>query len=273
MEELDEGMLKMTVYTTELQKWRPGQHVFLRFPRWSLLDNHAFTIASVPTETYVMDQEGNTTMAPIVFLLRAHGGVTKKLAQHAQLFGSSKSMISYIDGPYGGLSERLEEMFDSVILIAGGSGIRAMLPHLLHISKRIGKSSGAAGIQTRIQEVHLIWSVKSRGALKWIEEELNVAAGSAPEEAVLVDYFVPEEEASARDSSSLSSRNGEMASQAQLEAGRGSGEVGKEVHVHTKRHDRGGGRLGRPDLGAIIPEKIRLGKTCVLCKWTCPVLS
>jgi len=42
------GMTKIEVVAPLGFKWRSGQHVFLRFPKINVLDNHPFTIVSTP---------------------------------------------------------------------------------------------------------------------------------------------------------------------------------------------------------------------------------
>ena len=75
------AMLRISVQTS--LKWSPGQHVFLRFPKLAILDNHPFTIASVmhkPSEKENSESRKNE----LLFLVRPYTGVTKRLLQHAQ---------------------------------------------------------------------------------------------------------------------------------------------------------------------------------------------
>src|ERR1700760_2515173 len=49
VQNLGADMLKMDVLVPQNWMWSPGQHVFLRFPSIGILQNHPFTIASIPS--------------------------------------------------------------------------------------------------------------------------------------------------------------------------------------------------------------------------------
>jgi predicted ferric reductase len=87
------GMTKLSVRTPTDFVWRPGQHVFLRFPKVSMFDNHPFTIVSAPfaghgrCSTHAPDSQAHTDLEkssivntsitetpPLVFLARCHAG-------------------------------------------------------------------------------------------------------------------------------------------------------------------------------------------------------
>lgn len=243
IEEVDEGMLKMSIKTKEVS-WKPGQHVFLRFPELSLLDNHPFTIASSFNGTYLEDSNGNTTAELMKFLIRPYDGVTRKLAKHA-----GTSTKAYIDGPYGS-HEKLADRYENVILVAGGSGISAMLPHLSYLARKLGKRSCVT------KKVTLIWAVKTAGALKWIEEDLEEILEMAPEGSVHIEYFVTCEKSSG-----------------QLDEKEEESSIGlkKGVEAHTRRHNLGKGKFGRPDFASMIPE-ILLERSCILGRFTFQLL-
>ena len=60
------------------------------------------------------------------FFVRSHAGFTCKLSRYT----SSKfdgSVTSWIADPYGGVGRRIENQYDTMILIAGGSGITSMI--------------------------------------------------------------------------------------------------------------------------------------------------
>lgn len=241
IEEIDESMLQMTIKTTEVT-WNPGQHVFLRFPGLGPLDNHPFTIASSCSETYVVDKDGNSSAEPLRFLIRPYEGITRKLAKYA-----GSSVKAYIDGPYGHY-EPLEKKYENVVLVAGGSGITAMLPHLSYLAKRLGRRECVT------EEVRLIWAIKTKNALKWVEEELQEVLDIAPKGTLHIEYFVTSEK--------FAEESGEKYKDEEAAVGL----KGEGVEAHTPGKNFGKGKFGRPDFKTMIPEML-IGRTCVLGKY------
>lgn len=78
------------------------------------LEAHPFTIAAV-------DQ--NSSSCELRFFIRVREGLTKRLLGSAE--GGAKVKV-LLDGPYG--NPPLIVGYDSVVLIAGGSGISFALP-------------------------------------------------------------------------------------------------------------------------------------------------
>ena len=106
-----------------LWSWKPGQFCYLRFPQlapfvslvlllrdatYSYQQCHPFTLASCPTPSSFQ------------FIISTRAGFTRKLAEKA-LAQPDNPLDVFIEGPYGTLSERLEN-FDRVLIIAGGVG-------------------------------------------------------------------------------------------------------------------------------------------------------
>lgn len=144
--------VKVTIPTR--MRWRAGQHVFLRIPSISLLDNHPFTVASVMQEK----GEGNDfEYNDLVLVFKPHKGFTK------QMFDLSRSMPdfslrAFLDGPYGGLSRKLEA-FETVLMIAGGSGITPIVAHLQHLVQKVLKGEALT------RDIRIVWTVKDFGEL------------------------------------------------------------------------------------------------------------
>ncbi|KAF2401509.1 hypothetical protein EJ06DRAFT_529619 [Trichodelitschia bisporula] len=78
LESLPGDMTRVTVTVPARLRWRPGQHCYISIPGISAMDNHPFTIASVPTPRYLGGQN------EMVFLVRACGGFTRKLNKLAK---------------------------------------------------------------------------------------------------------------------------------------------------------------------------------------------
>lgn len=103
--------------------WKAGQHVFVTVPGISWqhrLQSHPFTIASpAPPSDYA-------GIWPLQLTIRAQGGFSKELLEHAKFHQHTKIIV---DGPYGSL-DALEALHtaDRKCLIAGGSGIAVTYP-------------------------------------------------------------------------------------------------------------------------------------------------
>ena len=70
------------------------------------------------------------------FFVRYLVGSTRKLSCYIsnEIDGP---MHSWIDGPYDGVDRSIENEYDTMILIAGGSGITSCLPWLQYISQNM----------------------------------------------------------------------------------------------------------------------------------------
>ena len=206
MHHLPNNMTKLTMEVPSTHTWRPGQHYFLRFPSISLLDNHPFTASSIPRNYhagYSLEEEGSCQAEEpniLTFLILAHSGFTKKLSNYIRSSSNSDpedlspaiiKTKAYLDGPYGGLPlnfVNLELHYDTVILVAGGGGISSVLPWLSYLTKRMSRAGHCLTTQ-----VHLLWIVRERSCLEWVEEELRKACGMAPEGTVLYELWVTRE--------------------------------------------------------------------------------
>ncbi|KAJ5778262.1 Riboflavin synthase-like beta-barrel [Penicillium odoratum] len=116
LEVLPSGLIRVAVPT--FMKWTPGQHVFVRFltSDLHLLTAHPFTISSVCRDP---DETGKAS--EIIFYIKPCRGVTGRLAAMATKNpGCSKKIL--IEGPYGGVSAQHMARFDTILVIAGGSG-------------------------------------------------------------------------------------------------------------------------------------------------------
>ena len=253
LQDIDGELVKITIPTFGGLSWKPGQHVFLRFPTIAPFDNHPFTIASDCDETYVTGKEGQTTRTAMVFLVKPYDGITKKLMKLAQSQENRPvTLRTFIEGPYGGLNKQLELSYEQLILVAGGSGITAVLPLLVSLSRKIKKPNSA------LMEIKLIWAVKTRSAMGWVQKELKSALDTAPEGTVTIDYYITTENQSRSNSTSGPEdvENGLQALQADE----------KLVQVHDKHHGLEPGFYGRPRLGNIIPSSLKLARAFVVGK-------
>jgi ferric-chelate reductase len=137
-------------------KWRPGQHVYLRF-KSKLLDNHPFSVANLPDES---SQE-------LKFIIIPKRGLTKVLYDKIDSVLSEKV---YLDGPYGG-SSRNHHKFENVYLLASGSGVTATVGFLTDLADKI-----LSGENNITQVVNFVWIVRRHEDIDWFRTELLKAA-------------------------------------------------------------------------------------------------
>lgn len=176
---MPENAIKITIPTQ--MKWRPGQYVYLRMPGISVFENHPFTIASLCDDDFPSEYgEGYRDM---VLVFRPFGGFTNKVLRSALEHGPWHTYRAFIDGPYGGMQRRLEA-FDDVVLIAGGSGITAIVSQLLSLIKRMRDGKAVT------RKIHVIWALKRPETLEWFKEELRICREFAPPEAVDCQFYI-----------------------------------------------------------------------------------
>src|ERR1700761_2927581 len=117
----DNGFTRITIPAKF--DWRPGQHCFLRFTSFGLLQAisaHPFTICSSPS---IQPNE----QSELVFYIRHQRGFTAKLYQYS-LENPGASVPVLVDGPYGGINPQKYDDGDHLLVIAGGSGAGWCLP-------------------------------------------------------------------------------------------------------------------------------------------------
>lgn len=190
-------MLKLEVSVPNYWTSRPGQHVFLRFPRLNMMDHHPFSIAAVTHTRERRDSLTNvekvTAKVPkvLTFLIRPHRGFTKRLHDRlkSEADSSELTLSTIVDGPYGTHIGTLENHFDTVILVAGGGGITAMLPWLLHLTQCMHSSSACT-----TKQVRLIWMIRKIGNIDWVHHELRTVHELEQEGNVTVDIYITGEQ-------------------------------------------------------------------------------
>jgi hypothetical protein len=199
-------MTRVVVQCPQQLKWQPGQHCYITLPGISKLDCHPFTIVSLSQH---LSYPGPNDL---VLLIRACQGFTKTVADMAVKNFPSRSgsfseansitmtsptaavldaedepaadsrgaLRAWIDGPYGDFFPRLELRYHGVFCVAGGSGITAALPWLVHVASRMrcgaqDRRAAAGDKLCRTRTLHLIWSIKHLPWIRWAERELSEA--------------------------------------------------------------------------------------------------
>ncbi|KAJ5935557.1 Riboflavin synthase-like beta-barrel [Penicillium verhagenii] len=169
LEVLPSGLLRVAVPT--VMNWTPGQHVFVRFltSDLHLLTAHPFTISSVCRDP---DETGKAS--EIIFYIKARGGVTGRLAAIATKNpGCSKKIL--IEGPYGGVSAHHMARFDTLLVIAGGSGggfSLAMVDEALRLSEMEAKESKNSEHGGR-RNLQVVFSTRDTAIADWYAAEIE----------------------------------------------------------------------------------------------------
>jgi predicted ferric reductase len=73
--------------------YKPGQYVYVYFPRFNFWESHPFTIAS-----YELSKP-NHNQPTVTLLFRTHNGITRKLQKHLE--AGPKDISCIVEGPYG----------------------------------------------------------------------------------------------------------------------------------------------------------------------------
>ncbi|KAH9837493.1 ferric/cupric reductase transmembrane component 7-like [Teratosphaeria destructans] len=176
---LPESALKITVPTQ--MRWRPGQYVYVRMPGVEMFGNHPFTIASLCSDDF--PSAYGPEYRDMVLVFRPFGGFTNRVLETALEHGPWHTYRTFLDGPYGGMSRSVDS-FDHVVMVAGGSGITALVSQLLNLIKRM--RDGKAVTKT----VQLIWSMKRPETMEWFKEELRICREFAPLDTVTCQFYI-----------------------------------------------------------------------------------
>ncbi|KAF8809124.1 hypothetical protein BYT27DRAFT_7188217 [Phlegmacium glaucopus] len=164
VEVLSPDVLRITLHRSRYLHWRPGQSAYLCFPSISAnpWESHPFTMSTIDTDSSSGD-------SILVFLLRVRKGFTPKLLKDAS---SDQTYKVFVNGPYG--SPPLLIGYQTVILIAGGSGVAFTLPLFLDMLRRAraGKHS--------CQKIVFIWAIRDSDHIHWIENALALALENVP---------------------------------------------------------------------------------------------
>lgn len=176
---MTENCIKITIPTQ--MRWSPGQYVYLRMPGISLFENHPFTVSSLCSEDF--PSEYGEQYRDCVLVFRPYGGFTRKVLETAIEKGPFHTYRAFLDGPYGGMRRDLAA-FDTVILIAGGSGITSLMSQLLNLIKRMRDGKAIT------KKIVVVWALKRLEAMDWFREELRICRESAPPESVTCKFFV-----------------------------------------------------------------------------------
>jgi len=267
----DGGMMRLDVLIPVDWTWSPGQHVFLRFPSIRVWDNHPFTIASIPLRRGERGQDGGEkanvdgATGTMTFYLRAQSGFTRRL--HALATRDPEGHISAIvDGPYGSSLRKLEFLCEDVVLVAGGGGVTAVLPWLLHLSRCMSDDEGGGGGERMCvtRRVRVLWMVRKESSIRWAAE----AFCAAMRQGVAVDVYVTGEGDAVVGDKVQSRTESDGVDRLSVEispaAPRGGGGGGAGMDSDSERGCLTKHFGPRPHLWQIIPTLVGSGRTAVV---------
>ncbi|KAL4400293.1 oxidoreductase [Malassezia pachydermatis] len=187
-------------------KWKPGQHIYIRFPGLTPTQAHPFTITSLPNET---SKEG---LNDLVLFARVHKGITHKLYDHVEQHGTENIPPSWESRADSVEKQRLSHdvseimnhsiepaltkiqtqsglptryttvkalvdgpygytyrntMYEHNVYFAAGTGATYILPQMMDLLRR--SIRGEAHIT---KSIRFIWSIRSFDAAQWARPEL-----------------------------------------------------------------------------------------------------
>ncbi|OCF57482.1 hypothetical protein L486_04940 [Kwoniella mangroviensis CBS 10435] len=143
----DSGLIRLSITTSIRIIPKPGHYYFLYHPfsikPW---ENHPFTVAS---------WEINDSSTTLHFLVAPQKGATKNWRKRvSKTPNRTDSIRLLLEGPYGHTNP--VERYESLLLVAGGSGITSMLAYI-HTLKHHRDDLK----DVRTKSVTLVWVVKS----------------------------------------------------------------------------------------------------------------
>ncbi|KAF7763902.1 hypothetical protein Agabi119p4_8439 [Agaricus bisporus var. burnettii] len=170
-------LIRLTTTTPKFFRWRPGQSAYLTLPKISRtpLEGHPFTISTIDTNS--------SQNSELKFLIQVRKGFTKRLydADETKTIGTI-----LVDGPYS-TPPRLVG-YDSILLIAGGTGVSFALPLMLDLIER-----SKSGIACR--RLSFVWAVRQLEHIAWIEDDLLGALKDIPPNLTInIHIFVASEQ-------------------------------------------------------------------------------
>lgn len=142
---IDSDVVKMDISTPCKWTVKPGQYVFVHIFRMGLLESHPFSVMSSESGSFQL-------------MARARGGMTRRLAK--SIANGNTNMKMLIDGVYG--KTQPVDLYDNILLVAGGIGITAVIPYAEDI---VARDIAA--------KVKLMWTVKDINHLELMADRLE----------------------------------------------------------------------------------------------------
>ncbi|KFX87358.1 hypothetical protein V490_08310 [Pseudogymnoascus sp. VKM F-3557] len=142
---LPNGATRVTL--RQSSKATPGTHAFLWLPAIRLAETHPFTLVA---------------SNPVEFVVQSRDGFTSELHRHAKAF-PGKALRCSLNPGYGQMPNF--KTYDSILLIAGGSGASFTFGVALDLSRNPGPRPS--------DSITFVWVVRDQASLKWFHAELR----------------------------------------------------------------------------------------------------
>ena len=165
LQAVDSEAVKLRISNKRIKSWSPGAHFRLRFPRHGFWHTHPGTALSTPS----------SHGGDLVFVLRCRGWLTRQLLRRVEILQSAEAAsdavseatcTTLISGPYRS-SHNDFAAFDTLLSIAGGSGISFPLSALFNLARR------ASLQKLPLRTVHLVWVIRQTSWISLVAEELE----------------------------------------------------------------------------------------------------
>lgn len=134
-------------------KIRAGHYINIWLPGVgfrALLESHPFMVVS-----WAVDTSWKPRLTTLHLLIESRDGFTHRLLRYAKRSPADIKHLVLYSGPYGSSTPMKE--YGTVLLIATGSGIAAVLPHLKE------RLDGYEKCEVVTRRIHLVWQLKGEG--------------------------------------------------------------------------------------------------------------
>ncbi|KAI2787135.1 hypothetical protein POX_f07497 [Penicillium oxalicum] len=176
---LPQGAVRVTVPTR--MRWRPGQYVYLSMPSVAFFQSHPFTITSLCSDDF--PSRYGEEYRDCVLVFRPLGGFTRKVFRQALWNSPLHTYSALLEGPYGGMQREMAA-FNSVVFVAGGSGITAVVSQLLDLIKKVRDGKAIT------RSIRVIWALKGPETMEWFQRELRICKDHAPAGIFQCQFFL-----------------------------------------------------------------------------------
>ncbi|THC99233.1 hypothetical protein EYZ11_001321 [Aspergillus tanneri] len=230
------GLLRITIPTVVVS-WTPGQHIFLRFctPQLGLhcLTAHPFTISSLTHDPVVTG-----TPAQMIFYLKPQTGITARLDRLAQQSPGFHTTV-LLEGPYGGIPDTTGSSFDTVLVIAGGSGGGFALSVVSDICRRNAPEN---------INIQIVYTSRSTDMARWFRDEIAEIDGQSVGQVRIHDTSL-----FSTSSISVSGMHGDNVVELEKNLRENQNQIQSEVKAEAEAEAESIQR-GRPDLHAVVTQ-------------------
>lgn len=147
------GAIRIKIQVRRPWNIRAGQYVNLWLPGVgyrALLESHPFMIVS-----WAVDDSWKPKLTTIELLVEPRDGFTHRLLRYASRSSEETKHLVLYSGPHGAPTSMKE--YGSVLMIATGFGIAAILPHLKELV------DGYERCEVATRRIHVVWQLKGEG--------------------------------------------------------------------------------------------------------------